>query len=271
MKILVTGAPKSGKSTVIFEHITNTTQPTRGMVTKELRQNGTRIGFDITTSEGQVIRLARTNTHGKFQVGKFFVIDGFLNYSFVDLQRIKANELLYIDEIGQMQLLSDSFSTLAKKYINSGNDLLASVSSIFSNDLTVEILKREDVIVFQINESNRIYISRIIQIALENRKYYNELDRRVALDVAKLANNYISSDRFISADKLFSKALRYLVEERVFKTGVNEYSVNGDNARHNVTISTSGWTCDCKLASGKKPYIKADDCSHYQAVLLSMP
>jgi hypothetical protein len=70
---------------------------------------------------------------------------------------------------------------------------------------------------------------------------------------------------------LFSKALRYLGEDRVFKTGVNEYSVNGDNNRHDVTISTSEWTCDCKLASGQKPYITADDCSHYQAALLSMP
>jgi nucleoside-triphosphatase THEP1 len=189
MKILITGAPKSGKSTVIFEHIANTTQPKRGMVTKELRQYGTRVGFDITTSEGQVIRLARTNTQGRFQVGKFFVNADFLKYSFVDLQKTKANELLYIDEIGQMQLLSDSFSTLVKKYFSSGNDVIASISSIFSNDLTVEILNREDVIVFQINESNRINVSRTLKIALENRKYYNNLVKRITLKAAKLANS----------------------------------------------------------------------------------
>ena len=56
--ILVTGPPRSGKSTLIEKVVQGISRPATGFFTQELREKGRRVGFSITTLEGKTGVLA---------------------------------------------------------------------------------------------------------------------------------------------------------------------------------------------------------------------
>ncbi len=87
---------------------------------------------------------------------------------FVDVERFdsilpsffnfNADEFLYIDEIGEMELLSERFKKLTKSYLDSENTFLATMSQVYSDPFIEEIKDRNDVITFEVNPNNRAYI-----------------------------------------------------------------------------------------------------------------
>ena len=105
MKILLTGKPKSGKTTLLkklLEDIKNK----HGVIATEVLEDGTRIGFDLQDAGGHTAILARTNHKTDFTVGRYYVDVQSLNAFIEPLFDVMPGQLLYIDEIGHMQLYS---------------------------------------------------------------------------------------------------------------------------------------------------------------------
>ncbi|MDX1799003.1 MAG: nucleoside-triphosphatase, partial [Candidatus Lokiarchaeia archaeon] len=116
-KILITGPPRCGKSTLITKLIKYYTIQKNyiiyGFLTPEVRQGKNRIGFNIVDIfSGDTAQLARVgNYNTRHKVGKYNVFVKNLNEFIKKKLRLdgKSLDLIIIDEIGKMELYSKEF------------------------------------------------------------------------------------------------------------------------------------------------------------------
>lgn len=151
--LLITGKPRSGKSTLL-NRILSAFEDKVGFVTDEIRENGERIGFDIVTHNGTKSRLADVNFNSPYKVSRYYVKPENLDSVISEVERFDDKALLYLDEIGQMELFSEKFKKLALAYFDSPNTVIATVSA-YNDSFTEEIKKRPDAYLVEITESNR--------------------------------------------------------------------------------------------------------------------
>ncbi|MES2971296.1 MAG: nucleoside-triphosphatase [Patescibacteria group bacterium] len=268
MKILITGQPKSGKSTMLIS-VLKDIDAKKGFVSKEVSQNGRRTGFMVEDTSGNTAVLAQIDRLSSKKVGHYYVqpnvLDGFVK----SLSTFHANELLYIDEIGQMQLYSEKFKSLLKKYLDASNDFIGTITIVYHNELTQQILARPDILLFNISVAKRKAVSECIQSSLQNRRQFNDLPQNLQSHTLKYARQYLASGSYISFIKLFHQALKYFLNNKVQARSNISFLVKGNTSDHElIFISNHDWGCDCPLSNGQKPFAKRGDCSHVQAVRL---
>ena len=153
-KILLTGIPKSGKTTLLHKLI-NDTRAKIGFITVEVKENDERIGFKIVTSTGDEAILASTKINTPIRVSRYFVNIENLERVLPKIETFNKDDVLYIDEIGEMELYSDKFKGLVRKYLDSTNTFIATVSKIYDDDLIRQIKNEEDIEIIEINPGNR--------------------------------------------------------------------------------------------------------------------
>ncbi len=153
-KIFLTGLPRSGKTTLLHRLIDPVAQKT-GFLTDEIRENGERVGFKVVTSHGEESVLADVSTPSPFKVSRYYVHPSSLETVIEPLFAFGRSDLLYLDEIGQMELFSSKFKELVEAYLDSDQPLIATISKIYSDAFTEALLRRNDVTVFEITPENR--------------------------------------------------------------------------------------------------------------------
>ena len=157
--IFITGVPRSGKTTLIKRVLDSLNGDKKGFITREVREEGQRTGFEIITSTGEKTLLAGINIKSHIKVSRYFIdilgFEGLLS----PLYNIRK-ELLYIDEIGQMELYSNRFQGLVRLYLDSSNLFLGTISKVYEHPLIREIRKRRDVTLFDLTSENREEIFR---------------------------------------------------------------------------------------------------------------
>ena len=111
IKILLTGKPGCGKTTLIQKVIAHIPGPIMGFYTQEMRTVGRRVGFNLITLDGQQRVLAHVDMRGSHRIGKYGVDIATLDELAVPVlyQGIEENGLIIIDEIGPMEILSPHF------------------------------------------------------------------------------------------------------------------------------------------------------------------
>lgn len=175
MKILITGRPGVGKTTLI-KKLSRLLQNAGGFYTEEIRESGKRIGFKIVTLDGEEGILARTDLPFPYRVGKYYV-------NLKDLEEIgvrslegalREKNLIIVDEIGKMELLSSKFREVVEKIFDSEKDVVATIKK--SSDPFVEKIKnRNDVVIFELNEKNRnSLLNEILSVLKFNRGENND-------------------------------------------------------------------------------------------------
>ena len=110
--LLLSGPPGCGKTTVVrrvihqLSHLRLT-----GFYTQEIRDHDRRVGFEAVGLRGSSVILAHVDFGGRHRVGRYGVdLAGLESLIKTELQRPAADVDLYvIDEIGQMECLSDLF------------------------------------------------------------------------------------------------------------------------------------------------------------------
>ena len=155
MNILLTGPPRSGKSTLIQKVITRIKRPATGFFTRELREKGKRVGFLIETLDGKTGLLAHQNIKSNYRVGKYKV-------NLEDLDRIAvpamipcaANQVVVIDEIGKMECFSRQFKKTLLKVLSAENRVIASIA-VKGDHFIRAIKNRGDVTLISITEDTR--------------------------------------------------------------------------------------------------------------------
>jgi len=109
-RILLTGPPQCGKTTVVQRVVARFPGKAAGFYTREVRREGRRLGFEIVTLDGKKAWLSHVDFPGPFRVGKYGV--NLENLHRVALPALKVSpgiDLIVVDEIGKMECLSARF------------------------------------------------------------------------------------------------------------------------------------------------------------------
>ena len=153
--ILVTGPPRSGKSTLIEKAINQIQAPITGFFTREIRQSGKRLGFSISTLDGKIGVLAHREIKSRYKVGPYGI-------NLLDLDQIAVpsmlpsdpGDIVIVDEIGKMECFSLPFRRALLYVLSSENQLIGSIA-IKGDNFIQNIKKRSDVLIIPISKSNR--------------------------------------------------------------------------------------------------------------------
>lgn len=157
---LITGAPGVGKTTVFLKTVDALKArgiSIGGMVSREVRQKGVRVGFEIVDlDDGKKGWLAHINQSGP-QVGKYHV-------NVEDLEKIGAKAIesavkkctvVAVDEVGPMELYSEKFKQAAEAALNSSKTVLAVIHAKAKDPLIVQAKQRLDMAFFRVTLANR--------------------------------------------------------------------------------------------------------------------
>lgn len=159
MKILITGPPRIGKTTLVQRLTKRLEQSpglaTGGFYTEEIRERGVRKGFGITTLGGRKGLLAHVDIESPVRVGKYKVnVEGFEKIALSELERsLSENRLIVIDEIGKMELASSKFRETVEAVFNSPALVVATIGRGTGNLL--EELKRKGARSLIVTRENR--------------------------------------------------------------------------------------------------------------------
>ncbi len=125
----MTGQPGSGKTAVIKEALARTKVKGGGFYTEEIRTLGIRQGFRIATLDGRDAILAHVRISSPHRIGKYKVDIDALDIVGISAVRraLTENDLIVIDEIGKMELLSPGFREIVAQAMNSGKKVLGTI------------------------------------------------------------------------------------------------------------------------------------------------
>jgi nucleoside-triphosphatase len=153
--ILITGSPGVGKTTCI-KKIARSMESRHivGFYTEELREHGTRVGFELVGLDGQEKVLAHVGISSRYRVGKYQVdISGFEEY-LSSMPDPEKDSVVIIDEIGKMECLSPIFRDMITRILGFDGILIATIAQ--KGDPFIEaIKKREDVTLLTLTRENR--------------------------------------------------------------------------------------------------------------------
>lgn len=168
MKILITGKPGTGKTTLIRKIIASIDLPQAGFFTEEIRERQTRKGFRFVTLDGKEGILAYKGLESQHRVGCYGVsLDQFDRLVVPSLaEGLKQGCLLVIDEIGKMELLSSYFRQILTEIFNSHSFVLATIGQ-FTHPLVFKIKNQLDVFLLELRLDNRLMVEEKIKKLLE--------------------------------------------------------------------------------------------------------
>lgn len=126
---LLTGGPGTGKTTIIKEVISKVRRSAGGFYTEEIRNQGTRQGFKIISLDGRSAIMAHVKTSSPYRVGKYGVDIGTIDEVAVPAlkEALQNCDIVVIDEIGKMELLSTSFRDAVIEALESDRKTLGSI------------------------------------------------------------------------------------------------------------------------------------------------
>jgi nucleoside-triphosphatase len=157
----VTGSPGVGKTTILLETVEALEKKgykIGGMLSKEAREHGVRVGFEIIDFETKKSGwLAHVRQPKGPQVGKYKVnLADLESIGAVAIRNAATNaQIVIIDEIGPMELHSSAFKDAVTEALESGKPVIGVIHERAKDSLINSIRKREDTLIIQVTHSNR--------------------------------------------------------------------------------------------------------------------
>jgi len=159
--IFLTGAPSSGKTTVIKKIITGLTLPANGFYTEEERSGDRRAGFMMKTVNGKKGYLAHQDIRSDFMIRRYGVsihnIDSIAVPSIIPFE----NNVIILDEIGKMECFSEMFKEAALNALDSPNIVIGTIT-LGGHDFIQSVKNRDDIEITEVTLRNRDSLPELI-------------------------------------------------------------------------------------------------------------
>lgn len=211
--ILITGNPKSGKSTILRKLISYIPNKV-GLLTNEILGKDGRVGFESETHTGKKTRIAHVDFKTEFKVSKYFADTKNLESLIPEVSNFNNEDFLYLEKIGQMQVFSNEFKNLVVTYLNSPNTCLATISQVYEDGFTKNIKERDDII--------------LVEISAENRE---------------------KTEQFLSQlFKKIEKAKKYISEPERFMIQDSQAELRSEHGTRKLLFKNGKWQCDCDFS-----------------------
>lgn len=109
--LLITGAPGSGKTSLIRAVLAELSVKAGGFVTEEIREGKERVGFLVSALDGRAGTLAHTRRITGPRVGRYHVdVAAFEAIGVAALEEAtREADVIVVDEVGKMELCSPRF------------------------------------------------------------------------------------------------------------------------------------------------------------------
>ena len=166
--IFVTGKPGIGKTSVLLRAASRLKAEgykIGGMISREFRERGVRIGFELVDfSTGRKGWLAHLNQPNGPRVGKYRVNLKNINTIGVEsiLRAIEDADLIIIDEIGPMELLSSKFKEAVMNGLRSNKPVMGTIHYNAHDHLIDTIKAEENAEILEVTVENRECIHTIL-------------------------------------------------------------------------------------------------------------
>lgn len=166
--LFITGRPGVGKTTVLLKIVEGLRAEgfkVGGMISREVRKAGSRIGFEILDiSSGEKGWLAHVKQPVGPKIGKYRV-----NLSDLESVGVKAisealeqADVIVIDEIGPMELYSQKFIEAVRKALESSKPVIGTVHFRAKHPIISYLKDREDSEILEVTLENRDRLHKII-------------------------------------------------------------------------------------------------------------
>lgn len=167
--IFLTGAPSSGKTTVIKKIIARLPGPATGFYTEEERVAGKRVGFVMKTIEGKSGYLAHQEIQSDFHIRRYGVsIENIERIAVPSITPGNRRTIIIVDEIGKMECFSDAFKQAALAVLDSPNCVVGTIT-LGGDEFIMRIKSRGDIEMHEVTEKSRdslpdMLLERVAQI-----------------------------------------------------------------------------------------------------------
>jgi nucleoside-triphosphatase len=129
--------------------------PVTGFLTRELRQRGRRVGFEIETFEGERGVLAHVELPGPPRVGRYGVdLEAFEALALPAMKLPGDKHVVLVDELGKMELASKPFGEATLALFDEPVPIVASVQTN-PHPFTVRLRRRAEVETLPLTTANR--------------------------------------------------------------------------------------------------------------------
>ena len=152
--IFLTGAPSSGKTSIIKKVINRLDPQSNGFYTEEERVDGRRVGFLMKTLDGKTGYLAHQDVKSNFRVRRYGVSINNIETIAVPAIVPVNRHILILDEIGKMECFSEVFRQAAITALDSENIVIGTIT-LGGDDFVQGIKERKDLEIFEVTPDNR--------------------------------------------------------------------------------------------------------------------
>ena len=165
--IFLTGAPSSGKTTVIKKIIAKLQLPANGFYTQEKKKDDRRVGFLMKSLDGQQGWLAHQDITSDFHIRRYGVSIKNIETLAVPSIAPVDDQIIILDEIGKMECFSQKFRTAAIAALNSDNIAIGTIT-LGRDEFILSIKARTDLEIHEVTLENRDALPDLILTKISN-------------------------------------------------------------------------------------------------------
>jgi nucleoside-triphosphatase len=157
-RLLIEARPGAGKTTAIgrlADRLREGGVPLSGFLTRELRDRGRRVGFEIETFGGERGLLAHVDIKGSPRVSRYGVdVEEFERLALPELDAPASQGVVLIDEIGKMELASERFRDAVLALMRAPVPVVATLHTA-RHPFTDSLKRRKDLSIVRLTAANR--------------------------------------------------------------------------------------------------------------------
>jgi nucleoside-triphosphatase len=161
-KIGITGLPNAGKTETlirIVKKLEDDGYRVGGMLTKPIEKDGKQAILIRDWRSNKEVLFADTESNIGCRVGEYNIdtkqLDSVGTKAIEDAVHDEETDIVIVDEVGKMEMLSERFCDVVKEALDSGKMLILTLHKKSRNSLLQDIRRRDDVRLLEVTPINK--------------------------------------------------------------------------------------------------------------------